>query len=62
MGMRLIQSGGCKVETTLTKDLPDHITSHEDFVLLQLQGLNLENGNLLSETGKTVQCPQQTAQ
>ena len=48
----MIQIGGCKVETALTKDLPA-----EDFVLLQFQlnseGLNSENGNLLQEIGKT---------
>ena len=54
----MIQSGGCKVETALTKDLPAQ--TRED--LASAQGLNSENGNLLPETGKIVQPRQQTAQ
>ena len=58
MGMRVIQSGGCKVETASTKDL---LSKSRVFFAASAQGLNSENGNLLPETGKIVQPRQETA-
>ena len=58
----MIQSGHCKVETALTKDLPAQIMRRPCPFAASGEGLNSENGNLLPETGKIVQPRQQTVQ
>ena len=61
MGMEVIQSEDFKVETSLTEAFLSK--SYEDLVLCAAsnQGLNSGNGNLLPETGSTVQ-PRQNHQ